>query len=105
MHRHLLLIITLMFLGFSWSQDKATFSGTIKDAATGEELIGATVKLKDQAIGTATNEYGFFSITLPVGQYTFVITSIDFDFSRTPTLSPGRTVYDAIFTTAPFTVM
>jgi hypothetical protein len=68
-----------MFVGFSWSQDKATFSGTIKDAASGEELIGATVKLKDQAIGTATNEYGFFSITLPVGQYTFVITSIDFD--------------------------
>ncbi|MCC6700248.1 MAG: TonB-dependent receptor [Fluviicola sp.] len=79
MHKHLLLIIALMFISFSWSQDKATFSGTIKDAATGEELIGATVKLKDQAIGTATNEYGFFSITLPVGQYTFVITSIDFD--------------------------
>lgn len=79
MHKYLLMIIALMFISFSWSQDKATFSGTIKDAASGEELIGATVKLKDQVIGTATNEYGFFSITLPVGQYTFVITSIDFD--------------------------
>ena len=79
MHKHLLLIVALIFISNSWSQDKATFSGTIKDAESGEELIGATVKLKDQAIGTSTNEYGFFSITLPVGQYTFVITSIDFD--------------------------
>lgn len=79
MHKHLLLIVVLIFISNSWSQDKATFSGTIKDAESGEELIGATVKLKDQAIGTSTNEYGFFSITLPVGQYTFVITSIDFD--------------------------
>lgn len=79
MLKHLLLIVGLLFLGNLWSQDKATFSGTIKDAATGEELIGATVKLKDQAVGTSTNEYGFFSITLPVGNYTFVISSIDYD--------------------------
>jgi CarboxypepD_reg-like domain/TonB-dependent Receptor Plug Domain len=79
MVKHLLLIFTLIFMGYSWSQDKATFSGTIKDGASGEEIIGATIKLKDQAIGTSTNEYGFFSITLPVGKYTFVITSIDYD--------------------------
>lgn len=79
MLKHLLLIVGVLFLGNLWSQDKATFSGTIKDAASGEELIGATIKLKDQAIGTSTNEYGFFSITLPVGNYTFVISSIDYD--------------------------
>ena len=46
--------------------DKFTISGTIKDGKTGEELIGATVFLKDTiGIGAVTNAYGFFSLTIP----------------------------------------
>ena len=42
------------------AQKKYTISGTIKDAATGEVLIGATVKLKEATQnGTASNSYGF----------------------------------------------
>ena len=41
-----------------------TVSGYVKDAATGEILIGATVALPDRSAGTITNAYGFFSLTL-----------------------------------------
>ena len=55
----------------SSAQKKYTISGFVKDAKTGEELIGATVVIKEiQATGTATNAYGFYSITIPEGKYT-----------------------------------
>jgi hypothetical protein len=54
------------------AQEKFTVSGTIKDAANGEGLIGAIVQVQGQAVGTSTNEYGFYSLTLPGGDYTLV---------------------------------
>ncbi len=42
-----------------------TVSGYVKDAATGELLIGASVSLAGTGTGTLTNNYGFYSITLP----------------------------------------
>jgi len=47
---------------------RVTVSGYVKDAATGEILIGATVALPDRSAGTITNAYGFFSLTME-GQY------------------------------------
>lgn len=73
--KYILLFASFLLLNLAWSQDKATLSGTIKDGGTGEELIGAILKVKGQNIGAQTNEYGFYSITLPAGTYTFVITS------------------------------
>jgi len=54
------------------AQDRFTVSGSIKDAANGEGLIGAIVQVQGQAVGTSTNEYGFYSLTLPSGNYTLV---------------------------------
>ncbi|MBD2766949.1 TonB-dependent receptor [Hymenobacter sp. BT664] len=42
-----------------------TFSGYVRDAATGENLIGVTVVQPGTGLGTATNTYGFYSLTLP----------------------------------------
>ncbi len=50
-----------------------TYKGYIKDANNGEPLIGATIGLKDESKGAYTNEYGFFSISLPKGRYEFFI--------------------------------
>jgi hypothetical protein len=76
-------ITSLIFLFLSaatvFSQEKATVSGTMKDQSKGEELIGATIRVKGESIGAQTNEYGFYSLTLPVGTYTFVISSFGFD--------------------------
>lgn len=47
-----------------------TVSGYIKDASTGEELIGATVVVKERSgLGAASNAYGFYSLTLPAGEH------------------------------------
>ena len=46
-----------------------TISGYIKDQNTGEDLIGATVSVQSLMVGTATNEYGFFSLSLAPGKY------------------------------------
>lgn len=46
-----------------------TLSGYIKDSKSGEALIGATVFVGDSGNGTITNNYGFYSLTLPKGEY------------------------------------
>jgi outer membrane receptor for ferrienterochelin and colicin len=43
-----------------------TISGYITDEATGESLIGANVYDANSKLGTATNVYGFYSLTLPM---------------------------------------
>jgi len=42
-----------------------TISGYVKEAGSGESLIGVNVYLSDRKTGTVTNNYGFFSLTLP----------------------------------------
>jgi hypothetical protein len=52
-------------------QSTYTISGYIKDGKTGETLIGATVTIKElPGKGGSSNAYGFYSITLPGGNYT-----------------------------------
>jgi len=52
------------------AQQKFVVSGYVKDAKTGEDLIGASITVKEiPGIGAASNAYGFYSITLPAGQY------------------------------------
>ncbi len=58
----------LLLSGIAWGQ-KYTISGYIRDIDTGEELLGANINIADKKIGTSTNLYGFYSITLPKGQY------------------------------------
>ena len=59
-------------------QKKHTMSGTIKDVKTGEDVVGAIVEVKGQNIGAVTNEYGFYSLTLPEGDYTIVISYLGY---------------------------
>jgi len=73
-----LLVLALFILGFSQAQDKFTISGTLKDQANGETLLGATILLKGTTIGTTTNEYGFYSLTAPKGNYTLVISYLGY---------------------------
>jgi hypothetical protein len=74
-----LFTLFLLFAFTSFSQEKFTLSGTVSDSTKGEELINATIKVKGQNIGTQSNEYGFYSITLPAGTYTFVFVTIGYD--------------------------
>ena len=52
------------------AQSNFTLSGYVKDASSGEYLPGANVFIKEILKGTSTNSYGFYSITVPKGNYT-----------------------------------
>ncbi len=59
-----------------------TVSGHISDSTNGEFLIGATVFVQELSDGAATNTYGFYSLTLPSGTYTFLYTFIGYKTIR-----------------------
>lgn len=88
MKRFAIKIILILFLGpLSMSPifaQKFTLSGTIRDAKTGEELIGASVVVKELAgVGVTCNEYGFYSLTLKTGTYTFKTSFVGYqDFTN-----------------------
>ncbi len=66
-----LLFCLLFFLGVA--QKAYTVSGYVKDDRSGETLIGANVFMEsDPSIGTVTNTYGFYSITIPEGKQRIV---------------------------------
>ncbi len=56
-----------------------TVSGTVRDAATGEPLIGAAVLVKGFSIGTATDAAGQYSVTMPDDATTLVFTYIGYE--------------------------
>ncbi len=61
------------------AQQNFTLSGYVKDDATGETLPFANVYLKsDPTQGTTTNVYGFYSLTIPEGNYTLVISYLGY---------------------------
>jgi len=65
-----LFFVSFLFIQPAIAQGMYTVSGYIRDAKTGEDLIGATVSVKELSTrGSATNAYGFYSLTLPSGQY------------------------------------
>lgn len=71
--KYLLSVLATLFLfapTIIWAQKKVTLSGYVKDATSGETLIGAGVYVADKNTGVTTNNYGFYSLTLPEGSYT-----------------------------------
>ena len=81
--KKLLLLLAVLPL-FLFSQEKFTISGYVKDAANAESLIGATVLIQELSSGNITNVYGFYSITLPPGDYTVEYRYIGFDTQVRP---------------------
>ena len=71
--RNTLKFITLLFASLlalnGYTQEKFTLSGHVRDATNGEELIGANIYVAELATGTATNVYGFYSLSLTAKTY------------------------------------
>ncbi len=61
------------------AQSKFTVSGTVANKANNETLIGATIIIPETNTSVITNSYGFYSITLPKGDYTIIISYTGFD--------------------------
>ena len=60
------------------SRAALTVSGYIKDAANGEGLIGVSVYVKETGTGAVTNNYGFYAVTVPSGNYNLIISYVGY---------------------------
>jgi hypothetical protein len=75
-------VSSLLFLFFSihsFSQNKYTLSGIIIEESSNETLIGVTVAFPFLGTGVVTNEYGFYSITIPEGEYALLVSYLGFE--------------------------
>lgn len=67
------LLMTGIVVQSASAQDKFTLSGYVKDSLSGENLIGASVAVTGKGKGVNANNYGFYSLTLPAGEYILLI--------------------------------
>ena len=89
--RFLYVLLIINLLGFS--QKQFTLSGTVSESGGQETLIGANIIFPELSIGTTTNEYGFYSITLDSGTYNVVVSYIGYEsLKRTITLDGNKTL-------------
>ena len=75
-----LLFVTTFFCSsiLLHAQEKFTINGYVKDSGNGEELIGVNVYVPQLKAGTSTNAYGFYSLTVPKGQYEIQVSYIGY---------------------------
>ncbi len=80
--RSLFFFLTFLLGLPAFSQEKVaakfTISGYIKEASTGEVLLGANAYIKELKKGGTSNQYGFYSITVDEGAYTLVVSFIGY---------------------------
>ena len=58
--------------------EKYTLNGSVRSAKTGETILSATIQVTDPPTGATSNEYGFYSLTLPAGKYHLEISAMGF---------------------------
>lgn len=73
-----LLIAFLLSAVNIFAQENYTLSGKITEASSNETLISVNVIIPELNTGTVTNEYGFYSITIPKGNYKVVVSYLGF---------------------------
>ena len=77
--KYSILFLMLFCMELSAQNRRFTISGNITDSATGEDLTGATVYVEELKTGTSANAYGFYTISLPEGQYRLVVSFIGYE--------------------------
>ncbi len=86
--RQLLAGLALLTPCFISAQKQVTISGYVKDATSGEALIGANVYVKETMRGAATNVYGYYVLNVDPGTHTVAMSYIGYeDFTKNLTLS------------------
>lgn len=106
----ILILLTFISQGLT-AQQKYTISGTITDAESGEAMIGTTIYVRSLNTGAVTNNYGFFSLTLPASDsLTLVVNHLGYqpqvkqirlqeNVSLSTQLTPGEISLDEIVVT------
>ena len=79
----LLFFIIVSSFQLAIAQNKLTLNGNVTDSATGETLIGASIKLTGVTTsGAVTNSYGFYSISVSAGEYELSVSFIGYNTIR-----------------------
>ena len=73
-----LIFLLILSLPLSSSAQKVSISGYMRDAETGEMIISGTVYIKEADKAAQTNNYGFYSISVPPGSYTVVYSYVGY---------------------------
>ena len=77
-HFKKIFFIIFLFSLNAFSQEKSTISGSVYDSNNNETLIGVSIYFPELNSGTTTNEYGFYSITIPTGIYKVQVSYLGF---------------------------
>ena len=83
--------ILFILISIGLGAQEYSLSGYIKDGNNGETLIGATAYVPSLAKGITSNEYGFYSLTLPAGSYTVEYSYLGFE-TMTKTVNLNQNV-------------
>ncbi len=75
--KYFYLLVFLLVWTCSFSQN-FTISGKVTNLFNGETLFGAEILTSDYKRGTTSNEYGFYSLTLPKGKYILIVNYLGF---------------------------
>lgn len=92
--RFILFLVTILFCIPAIAQENFTMSGVVKSKAKGETIIGATIRVG--TTGTVSNEYGFYSITLPRGKHTLEVSSLGMQSKKVEVTLEKNTVLNII---------
>ena len=79
--RHFIFIFLLTIpaiIAIAQRAPRYTISGFMRDSLTTESLISATVYNKANLVGTSTNSFGFYSLTLPEGKVELVYSYVGY---------------------------
>lgn len=75
-------LVTLLILISGSSLGQLIVNGTITDQATGEQLLFASIYDEQTGISAVTNEYGYFSISLPTDTVTLTIDYVGYEIKK-----------------------
>ena len=84
MRKILATFLLVLSLGFYclplMAQQNVVLSGTVRDKKTGESLIKAVIRIQELPnAGIISNEYGFYSLSLPKGNYVAVVSQVGYE--------------------------
>jgi hypothetical protein len=79
MKKQLLIVFLVLQSILSIAQERVTLSGSVVDSNNNETVIGVLVEISELKISTFTNEYGFFSLTVPKGSYNLQVSTIGYE--------------------------
>ncbi|MFL2608784.1 MAG: TonB-dependent receptor [Flavobacteriaceae bacterium] len=77
--RKVIFLLLILNYNLIFTQQSFTISGYVQDSNSNELIIGASVVVQELKIGTVTNSYGFFSLTLDEGKYNLIFQNLGFE--------------------------